>query len=1035
MSDVFISYQRQSEAAARQLYEKLADAGFTVWQDVHNIRNTARWSVEIDRALRETERLILLLTPDSMKSEEVFNEWFFFYSQKKPLHCLMVEKCQPHYQLVPFQYLPWHDPQPADWERLIRELKAEFMWPSLAGAEVVVNSPHAPQRTLPEAMDALLKVVREEGSLALTDEQVDAIAKQSPSDLTQYRLGRIAEWSKPRYQLDNRFVQLTMLIDQGEDAQGVRWQEARRFTDLREVLAAVPEPALVLLGAPGSGKSTLLRRYQLDDAIDRLRDHGELVTFFIQLNQYRAPSPDAPLPAPLDWLKMRWTERYPHLPPLLDLIRAGRVLFLLDALNEMPQRDPTDYREKVSLWKHFLHETIRDHPGNRAVFSCRSLDYSAPLSSPDLRVPQVRIEPMSDDQVQQFLNVYIPARAEAIWQNLKHHPAQLDLFRTPYFLKLLVDQVETEQEIPKGRAALFAGFVRGALKREIERENRLFYLDTLLTERDHQRLVTGKWRTPYDLPERGVLLPRLAVLAYQMQARGIQNESAQVRIDVDDACRLLQHERDEDILKAGTALNVLDEDTAAMEILFFHQLLQEFFAARQLAQHPDPALVAAAWQVDQVQPSLAETLAKLADSDPLPPLPTTGWEETTILAAAMTETPDDFVRAIMAVNLPLAGRCAAAPEVKISDGLKAEIQQALITRTQDKTADLRARIEAGLRLGELGDPRFERRTGAFGDYLLSPLIPIPAGEYPIGADDSSYADERPRHTVKLEAFQIGQFPVTNAEYALFMAAGGYEDERWWDTEAALAWLRGESSTEGQKTSERDFRAKLQNVTEDYIRDLVKQNRITSKQAGDWIIIRNWSNEEFENWLDEIYPSGKIYREPGYWNDLAYNNPNQPVVGICWHEARAYCNWLAAQTGQGFRLPREVEIEATARGFEGRIHAYGNTFDSALGNTFESHIRHTTPIGVFPGGETPEGVVDLCGNTWDWTSSVFEPYPYDPADGREDENRTDVPRTLRGGSWNYFRDFARAAFRFDDDPVARYYGVGFRVVVSSPFSPH
>src|SRR5690606_31072977 len=104
----------------------------------------------------------------------------------------------------------------------------------------------------------------------LSVEQASAIKDHKPSDLTEYQLGRIAEWSLPRYALDNRFVNLTLLVDKGEsDPQ--RWQrsESLRFNDLRDVLAKVDDPVFVLLGAPGSGKSTLLRRLQLDHSIDR----------------------------------------------------------------------------------------------------------------------------------------------------------------------------------------------------------------------------------------------------------------------------------------------------------------------------------------------------------------------------------------------------------------------------------------------------------------------------------------------------------------------------------------------------------------------------------------------------------------------------------------------------------------------------------------------------------------------------------------------------------------------------------------------
>ncbi|MBK8314327.1 MAG: NACHT domain-containing protein [Acidobacteria bacterium] len=139
--------------------------------------------------------------------------------------------------------------------------------------------------------------------------------------------------------------------------------EEFRFDDLREVLSkAEDSPALVLLGAPGSGKSTLLRRLQLDHSIDRLRDNVEEVSFFVQLNGYRAHG-NGDLPEPLEWLTARWSERYPTLPELENYLKAGRVLLLLDALNEMPHKSPADYHRLVGLWKEYTQSACSQGTG------------------------------------------------------------------------------------------------------------------------------------------------------------------------------------------------------------------------------------------------------------------------------------------------------------------------------------------------------------------------------------------------------------------------------------------------------------------------------------------------------------------------------------------------------------------------------------------------------------------------------------------------------------------------------------------------
>jgi formylglycine-generating enzyme required for sulfatase activity len=363
-----------------------------------------------------------------------------------------------------------------------------------------------------------------------------------------------------------------------------------------------------------------------------------------------------------------------------------------------------------------------------------------------------------------------------------------------------------------------------------------------------------------------------------------------------------------------------------------------------------------------------------------------------------------------------------------------------VERTQDSRADLRARIAAGLALGQLGDPRFVRRQGLYGAYLLPPLVAIPGGTYPIGSNEGRYANEAPVHPVELQAFAMAQFPVTNAEWALFMQAGGYEEERWWETEAARAWRRGEGTAEGAKQQRRDDRKRLQSNF-DSIRQWLREGRITSQQADGMEAIARMSDDAFETLLAEWYPPGRQTR-PAYWHDNAFNNPAQPVVGVCWFEARAYCAWMSAQTGQTFRLPTEAEWEAAARGgqrrrytlwgMRRRRYAFGNNFDAARCNTFETHIRRTTPIGVFPGGKTPTGLVDMTGNTWDWTSSLYTPYPYDAADGREAPSPPGARRVVRGGSWGYDQGGARASFRDALAPDDRYGGgVGLRVVRSSP----
>jgi hypothetical protein len=389
-----------------------------------------------------------------------------------------------------------------------------------------------------------------------------------------------------------------------------------------------------------------------------------------------------------------------------------------------------------------------------------------------------------------FLVKYAPGYGSKLWAKLDG-TEQVEAFRTPYFLRLLVEGCP-DGNIPAGRASLFTKVVRRALHRELRKalhpDAGLDCLpplqgSPLLTEGDRRQIDQGAWTSPAELPERGRLIPALAHLTFQMQLanreatqpatesgpqvwpKSAEESKPHVRISEAKALRLIRAPCPDACLKAGVALGLLTVDIKGKgdEVLFYHQLLQEYFAARQFAAQPRPDLVRQEWKAAQVRPSLEEKLATLGDNDPLPPPDTSGWEETNVLAAGMAADPAAFVRGLMVANLPLAGRAAAQPETVLPEALTNELRQALLARSRDEQADLRARIAAGLALGEVGDPRFERGEGQHGEYLLPPFVTIPAGSYPIGSNEGQ-EDEKPIHRVKLAKFAIAQFPVTNAEW-------------------------------------------------------------------------------------------------------------------------------------------------------------------------------------------------------------------------------------------------------------------------------
>ncbi len=154
-------------------------------------------------------------------------------------------------------------------------------------------------------------------------------------------------------------------------------------------------------------------------------------------------------------------------------------------------------------------------------------------------------------------------------------------------------------------------------------------------------------------------------------------------------------------------------------------------------------------------------------------------------------------------------------------------------------------------------------------------------------------------------------------------------------------------------------------------------------------------------------------KPRFWDDAKWNGANYPVVGVSWFEAVAYCRWLSAQTGHPFRLPTEAEWEKAARGPEGLIWPWGNTWEAGRCNSEEAGIGQTTPVGQFPGGASPYAALDMAGNVWEWCATQYgKGYPYALEDEWADAYlEPDAGRRLRGGSWYNQQKHVRGAYRY------------------------
>ncbi|MFD8350819.1 formylglycine-generating enzyme family protein [Streptomyces coelicoflavus] len=156
--------------------------------------------------------------------------------------------------------------------------------------------------------------------------------------------------------------------------------------------------------------------------------------------------------------------------------------------------------------------------------------------------------------------------------------------------------------------------------------------------------------------------------------------------------------------------------------------------------------------------------------------------------------------------------------------------------------------------------------------------------------------------------------------------------------------------------------------------------------------------------------------------------DHPVIGVTWEAATDYCRWIGQRLGGlDVRLPTEDEWERAARGDDGREFPWGEEYRTGLANLVDLGIGTTTPVGSFPDGASPFGVLDMAGNADEWTSTLYAPYPGAPAEVPKTEDWAFDRHITRGGAFRHDRDLARCARRHGAyEPDLAAIGMGFRL---------
>jgi formylglycine-generating enzyme required for sulfatase activity len=253
------------------------------------------------------------------------------------------------------------------------------------------------------------------------------------------------------------------------------------------------------------------------------------------------------------------------------------------------------------------------------------------------------------------------------------------------------------------------------------------------------------------------------------------------------------------------------------------------------------------------------------------------------------------------------------------------------------------------------------------------MVYVPAGQFQMGSaenDPDAFDNEKPQHTVYLDAFWIDQTEVTNAQFAAFLNEQGNQ------TQGRTTWLQLES---------------------------------------EYCLIEQVSGE---------------YRPKSGYDD-------HPVVVVSWYGADAYCAWVGA------RLPTEAEWEYAARGPDGYIYPWGDTFDGERlsfcdanctydwkNTDYDDGYAKTAPVGSFEAGASWCGALDMAGNVWEWVSDWYDNhYPSAPQTNPTGP-ATGGSKVLRGGSWSYVSNIVRSASRNGNRPSDGYGNMGFRCVGAS-----
>lgn len=258
---------------------------------------------------------------------------------------------------------------------------------------------------------------------------------------------------------------------------------------------------------------------------------------------------------------------------------------------------------------------------------------------------------------------------------------------------------------------------------------------------------------------------------------------------------------------------------------------------------------------------------------------------------------------------------------------------------------------------------------------------IPGGEFMLGASPDSefvFDNEKWAHPVRVKPFQIARTAVSNHQYVEFVEQGGYDKQQYW-CEPGWQWRKEHSL----------------------------QHPLYWRRNDD----SGWQMRRFDQWETLV--------------------ANAAVAHISWYEAQAFCRWA------GRRLPTELEWEVAASAEPSdngkalsankRNYPWGNNKPSENLANMDGHALGTIDVNALPDGDSAFGCRQMLGNVWEWTDTVFSPYPQFTPDMYQDYSQPlfGITRVLRGGAWATRARMVRNTFRTYYGPDRNDVFAGFR----------